>query len=86
MKLLSKARAALVGLVLSLIVGSSQARADALEKIAAGPPAAVAGANLLGMSVSDLTSWAMFIYALLLIGWHLKTKWFARKPAEGGDA
>lgn len=85
MKLLTKAKAALVGLVLSLAVGSAQARADALEKIAAGPPAVYAGATLFGVPVSDLTSWAMFVYALLLIAWHLKTKWLAKK-AEGGEA
>lgn len=55
---------------------------DALERGAAIPPAAYAGATLFGVPVSDLTSWLMFVYALLLIAWHLKTKWLAKHERD----
>lgn len=59
-----------------------QSKADLVERIVALPPATYAGATLFGMSVSELTSWLMFGYAVLLLAWHLKTKWFAPKKAK----
>lgn len=62
-----------------------QTKADLAERIAAIPPVTYTGATLCGVPVTDLTSWAMFIYALLLIGWHVKTKWMAPKGQGGGQ-
>jgi hypothetical protein len=56
-----------------------QTKADLAERIAALPPATYAGATMFGVPVADWTSWLMFTYAVLLIAWHLKTKWFAPK-------
>ncbi len=55
-----------------------QTKADLVERIASIPPATYAGATLFGMPVSEVTSWVMLTYAVLLVVWHLKTKWFAR--------
>lgn len=58
-----------------------QTKADLVERLAALPPATYAGATLFGMPVSELTTWVMFVYAVLLLAWHLKSKWFAPKQA-----
>jgi hypothetical protein len=58
-----------------------QSKADLVERFASIPPATYAGATLFGMPVSELTSWIMFGYAVLLVAWHLKSKWFAPKAA-----
>lgn len=48
------------------------------ERVAAIPPAVVAGAHVFGVPVADITTWIMFVYAVSLLAWHFKTKWLKR--------
>lgn len=59
-----------------------QTKADLAERVAATGLATYGGAKLFGVPVGDLTTWLMFAYAVLLIAWHLKTKWFAPKGQQ----
>lgn len=68
------------GFLLSGSREMAQPLVDQAERIAALPPVAYTGATLFGMPVSELTSWVMFVYALLLVAWHLKSKWLAKSP------
>lgn len=51
---------------------------EVIERIVALPPAGVAMATFAGMPLSDISSGLMIVYALLLIGWHIWSKWLGR--------
>lgn len=62
--------------------------ADMAERLVAIPPASAAVASLAGMPLSDISAGIMIVYGLLLIAWHLRTKWFAKwfgKDPAGGE-
>lgn len=55
-----------------------QAKAEMLERSLALAGGTYVGATVFGVPVTDLTAWLMLLYAILLILWHLKTKWLKR--------
>ena len=62
---------------------SGLSTADVIERVAALPPAVAASASFIGLPLSDISSGIMIVYGLLLIAWHLKTKWFGKGAAGG---
>lgn len=58
--------------------------ADTLERIAAAPALCVTGAQLFGLSLADVSAAVMIVYGLMLIAYHLRTKWFGGGAESDG--
>ena len=84
MNRIKRARLALAALLIVVAAGCRRARAETVEKALMVPPATYAGATFLGAPVTSLTQWVMFLYALSMLAWHVKTKWFTMKQEAGG--
>lgn len=52
--------------------------AEIAERVAAIPPASAAVATIAGMPLSDISAGVMIVYGLLLIAWHIWSKWLGR--------
>jgi hypothetical protein len=64
---------------------TSPAAPELVERIAALPPAAAAAANVFGYPLSDVSSFVMIVYGLLLIGWHIWSKWLGKGGKEASE-
>lgn len=84
MNRIKRARLALAALAIVVAAGCRRAKAETVEKALMVPPATYAGATILGAPVTSLTQWVMFLYALSMLAWHVKTKWFNKKQEATG--
>jgi hypothetical protein len=55
-----------------------------VERVVAMPPAVAAAATFCGWPLSDVSSAVFIVYGLLMIAWHVKTKWLAKWLAKSG--
>lgn len=79
MNRITRAKLAMVGLLIVLVAGCRRAKAETVEKALMVPPATYAGATLFGIPVTNVTQWVMFFYGLSMFAWHIKSKWLAKK-------
>lgn len=84
MNRIKRARLAMAALLIVVAAGCRRAKAETFERALIVPPATYAGATFLGAPVTSLTQWVMFLYALSMLAWHVKTKWFNKKQEEAG--
>ena len=75
---IKRAKLATVALLVVILGACQRAKAEAVEKVLMVPPAAYAGATLLGVPVTNVTQWVMCLYAVSMFAWHLKSKWFGK--------
>lgn len=47
------------------------------------PPVAVTAISIFGVSLADWAYGLTILYTVLLIAWHLKSKWFAKGDKAG---
>lgn len=80
MNRITRAKLALIALVLGFAAACRNAKAETVERALMVPPATYAGATLFGVPVTSLTQWVMLLYGLSLFAWHIKSKWLAKKP------
>lgn len=78
MNRIKRAQLAAVALLIVLIAGCRRAKAETVEKALMVPPVTYAGATFCGVPVTSWTQWVMLLYALSLLAWHIKTKWFGK--------
>lgn len=78
MNRIKRAKLAMVALLVVIAAGCRRAKAETVEKALMVPPATYAGATLFDVPVTSLTQWVMLLYALSLVAWHFKTKWFGK--------
>lgn len=57
--------------------------AEITERVLALPPAGMAMATMWGMPLSDISAGLMIVYALLLIAWHIWSKWLGKGGKAG---
>jgi hypothetical protein len=84
MNRIKRARLAMAALLIVVAAGCRRAKAETVEKALMVPPATYAGATFFGAPVTSLTQWVMFLYALSMLAWHVKTKWFNKKQEAAG--
>ena len=75
----TRAKLAMVALVLVFASACRNAKAETVERALIVPPATYAGATLFGAPVTSVTQWVMLLYGLSLFAWHIKTKWLGKK-------
>lgn len=84
MNRIKRARLAMAALLIVVAAGCRRAKAETVEKALMVPPATYGAATILGVPVTSLTQWVMFLYALSMLAWHVKTKWFNKKQEVAG--
>lgn len=80
MNRIKRVKLATVALLVLVGAGCRRAKAETIEKALMVPPVTYAGATFFGVPVTSATQWLMFLYALSMLGWHIKSKWLAKKP------
>lgn len=81
---IKRAKLATVALLVMVLGACQRVKAETAEKVLMVPPATYAGATAFGVPVTSVTQWVMCLYAVLLVAWHLKSKWFGKKPENKG--